>query len=238
MNQYLSSDHNQAGDSFSATLVQPLVVNGVVVAEPGQTIAGRVVDAQKAGRIEGTSRLQVQLTELTLVDGQQIPIQSQFISRQGPTSVGQDAGVIAGTTGLGAAIGAAADWGKGAAIGAGAGAAAGILGVLLTRGQPTVIAPEQVLTFRIEYPVTITTDRAPQAFRYVQPNEYDRPVYNQPPPQPQYTAPVPAFAPYYGYPYPYLYPYYYGPSFAFFVGRGFYGRPYYYRGGYYGVHRR
>ncbi len=233
VNQYLSSDRNQAGDAFSATLAQPLVVNGVVVAEPGQTMAGRVVESQKAGRIEGTSRLRVQLTELTLVDGQQIPIQSQFINRQGPTSVGQDAGVIAGTTALGAAIGAAAGWGTGAAIGAGAGAAAGTIGVLLTRGHPSVIAPEQVLTFRIETPITIVTDRAPQAFRYVQPNEYDRPVYNQPSaPQFQYAAPAPVFAPSYGYGYgyPYYYPYY-GPSFSFFVGRGFYGRPYY---GYYG----
>lgn len=240
VNQYLSSDHNQPGDAFSATLAQPLVVNGVVVAEPGQTIAGRVVEAQKAGRIEGTARLGVQLTELTLVDGQQIPIQSQFISRRGSTSVGQDAGVIAGTTALGAAIGAAAGWGTGAAIGAGAGAAAGTLGVLLTRGHPSVIAPEQVLTFRIEAPVTVITDRAPQAFRYIQPNEYDRPVYNQPAPQVQYAPPAPApiFAPYYasGYGYPYYYPYY-GPSFSFFLGRGFYGRPYYGRG-YYGFHRR
>ena len=108
-----------------------------------------------------------------------------------------------------------------------------------------MIAPEQVLTFRIEAPAAIDTDRAPQAFRYVQPNEYDRPVYNQPAPQFQYAAPVPApvFAPYYayGYGYPYSYPYYYGygPSFSFFVGRGFYGRPYYYGRGYYGgFHRR
>lgn len=234
VNQYLSSDRNQPGDAFSATLAQPLVVNGVVVAEPGQTIAGRVVEAQKAGRVEGTARLGVQLTELTLVDGQQIPIASQFISRQGPTSVGRDAGAIAGTTALGAAIGAAAGWGTGAAIGAGAGAAAGTLGVLLTRGHPSVIAPEQVLTFRMEAPVTISTDRSPQAFRYVQPNEYDRPMYSQPAPQVQYAppAPAPVYAPYYAYGYPYYYPYY-GPSFSFFVGRGFYGYPRYYGRGFY-----
>ncbi len=41
VNQFLSSDRNGQGDPFSASLVQPLVVNGVVVAEPGQTIAGQ-----------------------------------------------------------------------------------------------------------------------------------------------------------------------------------------------------
>jgi hypothetical protein len=234
VNQMLSSDRNQAGDAFSATLVEPLVVNGVVVAEPGQTIGGRVAEAVKAGHIEGVARLGIQLTTLTLVDGQQIPIQCQLVSRKGPTSVGQDAGTIATTTALGAAIGAAADWGRGAAIGAGAGAAAGILGVLVTRGHPSVIYPEQVLTFRLEAPVTIYTTNAPQAFRYVQPNEYDRPYYSGGPQAPgpaAYASPVPAYPYpyYYGYPY-YGYPYYWGPSFSFYFGPRFYG-------GWYGGYR-
>ncbi len=237
VNQTLSSDRNQPGDAFSATLVKPVVVDGLVVAQPGQTLGGRVTEAQKAGRVEGTSRLAIQLTDLTLVDGQQVPIQSQFINRQGSTSVGRDAGAIAGTTGAGAAIGAAADWGRGAAIGAGAGAAAGIIGVLLTRGHASVIYPESVLTFRIEAPVLISTDRAPEAFRPVQPVDY-RPastfapanVYAQapPPPAPAYYYGPPAPAYYYG---PGYYPYYnYGPGFSFFVGPRFYYGPRFYGG--------
>ena len=234
IDQPLSSDRNQAGDAFSTTLIKPLVVDGVVVAQSGQTIAGRVAEAQKAGRVSGTSRLGVQLTELTLVDGQQVPIRSQLVNRRGPTSVGRDAAAIAGTTGLGAAVGAAADWGRGAAIGAGAGAAVGILGVLLTRGQPTIIYPEQVLTFRIEAPVAINTARAPDAFRYVDTRDYEQQYSAHGPPMGRPGAPYGA-APYYGGgpalypPYPY-YPYYYGPGFGFyygptfFYGRGFYGR--------------
>ncbi len=246
INQFLSSDRNGQGDPFSASLVQPLVVNGVVVAEPGQTIAGRVVESQKAGRVEGTSRLRVELTELTLVDGQQVPVRTQLIDRRGDTSVGRDVAGVAGTTGLGAAIGAAAGWGRGAAIGAGAGAAVGVLGVLVTRGQPSVIAPEQALTFRLEAPVTIYTDRAPQAFRYIQPNEYDRPTFSQSPYPaggPQYGgAPYPARYPYpgpyaYGYPY-YPSPFYYGPSFSFFLGSRYYGRPYGYGYGRPGIYGR
>src|SRR5437867_6234167 len=187
VNQVLSSDRNQAGDAFASTLVRPIVVDGVVVAQRGETVGGLVTEAQKAGRVQGTSRLAVQLTDLTVVDGDQVPIQSQLISRGGPTSVGRDAAAVGGTTALGAAVGAAADSGRGAAIGAGAGAAVGILGVLLTRGKATVIYPESVLTFRIDAPVTISTERAPQAFRYVEPNEYDWPTYeaNGPPPPPR-----------------------------------------------------
>src|SRR5579871_5436247 len=38
VNQFLSSDRNQAGDAFSASLVKPIVVDGFVVAETGQTV--------------------------------------------------------------------------------------------------------------------------------------------------------------------------------------------------------
>ncbi len=155
------------GDTFTATLEQPLVVDGFVVAPRGSTVMGRVTEAKKAGRVEGTSRLGVELTGLTLIDGQQVSIQSQMINHNGPTSVGRDAAAIGGTTALGAAIGAGADWGRGAAIGAGAGAAAGIIGVLLTRGHPTVIGPESAMTFQITAPVTFSTEHAPQAFQYV-----------------------------------------------------------------------
>jgi len=235
VDQPLSSDHNQQGDAFSATLVRPVVIDGIVVAQSGQLVTGRVVEAQKAGRVEGTSRLRVQLVELGLADGQQVPIQTEMINRSGPTSVGRDAAAIGGTTALGAAVGAAADWGRGAAIGAGAGAAVGILGVLLTRGQPTIIYPESVLTFRIDSPVTIATDRAPEAFRYVDTSmDYNRPYAQGPPPPrpgPGYGYPPPP--PYYpgvGYPYPY-----YGPSVGVIIGPGFrYGRGYYYGRGFYG----
>ncbi|MBV9301654.1 MAG: hypothetical protein JOY62_07955 [Acidobacteriaceae bacterium] len=245
VNQMLSSDKNQAGDAFTATLVRPIVVDGIVVAEPGQTLAGRVVEAKKAGRVEGVARLGVQLTDITLVDGQQVSIQSQLISRSGPTSVGRDAAAIAGTTALGAAIGAAADWGRGAAIGAGAGALVATVGVLVTRGRPSVIYPEQILTFRIEAPITFSTANSQQAFRYVEPNEYDQNnngrgpqqyAQNGPAPPPYYGYNYGYPYPYYGYPYPYYaygYPYYWGPGFGFYFGPGYWWGGHYYRG-YYG----
>lgn len=232
VNQPLSSDHNQPGDAFSATLVRPVVVDGFVVAQTGQTLGGRVVEAKKAGRVEGTSQLGIQLTDLTLVDGQNMPIRSQLINRNGSTSVGRDVAAVGGTTALGAAIGAGADWGRGAAIGAGAGAFVGLMGVLLTRGHPTIVYPEQVLTFRVEEPITIATDRAPQAFRYVEPEDYNQGLQASRPMSPPRPPPSLYGYPPYGYPYygPAVYPYW-GPSFAFFYGPGFYGRGYYGRFG-------
>ncbi len=226
--QMLSSNHNQPGDTFSGTLIQPVVVSGVVVAQRGQTVYGRVAEAQKS-RSDRSSRLGLELTGLTLADGAQAPIRSQLVARQGTTTpAGRQVGTVATTTGVGAMIGAAADWGTGAAIGAGVGAAAGLIGVMVTRNRPTVVYPETALTFRVESPVTISTVNAPQAFHYVGPGEYDRPLNAQLQPRPMPRPALPYYAPY---PYPY-YPYYWGPGIGVWWGRGpgyFYGRGYYRR---------
>jgi len=241
-NQFLSTDRNQAGDAFSGTLAQPVVVDGIVVADRGQTVYGRVSQVQKQ-KTDKSSRLGLQLTGITLADGTQATVQTQLVSRQGTsTPAGVQAGSVVGTTAVGAAIGGAAAWGTGAAIGAGAGAVAGIVGVLVTRNHPTVLYPETALTFQIQGPVPISTAHAPQAFRYVGPQDYNRPqLARRPGPAPGYAAPgypapgypAPAYyGPGYYPPYPYPYPYYgyWGPSIGFgwgpgfYYGRGFYGR--------------
>jgi hypothetical protein len=221
LNEILSSDRSMVGDAFTATLTKPIVVDGVVVAQRGQSVTGRVTETKKAGRVAGTSRLGVQLIELPVVDGQQLPIQSELLTRNGTTSTGRDAGAVAATTGVGAAIGAGVNGGVGAGVGAGAGLVVGLAGVLLTRGHPTVIYPETMLTFRVNQDVTVSTDHSVQAFRYVQPTDYEQAgpalVRRPMPPRPAY-----GFAPY-GYPYPYYgYPYW-GPG-VFVGGPFFYGR--------------
>ncbi len=231
VDQFLSSDKNQAGDSFAASLARPLVANGLVVARRGQTLGGKVVDAKKAGRVKGVSHLQIALKTLQLADGQQIPVETELTSITGQTSNGRDAGAILTTTGVGAAIGAAADWGTGAAIGAGAGLVAGVVGVLVTRGRPTIIYPEAQLTFRLARPVMFSTEQAPQAFVDARTLNTQRASAQGPPqgpPPPGYQGgPYPP--PYYYGPY---YPYYWGPTFGFYYGGGFYGHGYYGRGFY------
>jgi hypothetical protein len=228
VNEVLSSDHNHPGDTFTATLAQPVVAQGIVVARRGETLAGRVAEAQKAGRVKGTSQLSIEVGELTLVDGQHVPLRTELISYSGPTSVGADAAVIGTSTGIGAAIGAAADGGFGAGMGAIAGAGASIIGVLATRGQPTIISPEGTVTFKTSAPMTISTESAPQAFHQVQQYDYE--------PQQNLQGRPPAYAagprpPYYG-----GGPYYGGPG---FYGPGYYGGGVViyasprYRGGYY-----
>ena len=67
----LSSARNQPGDSFFATLTQPLVIDGWVIAERGARVEGRVVD-------KGASHLGISIVRLALSDGQNVPIHTEL----------------------------------------------------------------------------------------------------------------------------------------------------------------
>ncbi|MGA3026712.1 MAG: hypothetical protein ABSF98_18275 [Bryobacteraceae bacterium] len=251
VNQPLSSDRNQTGDAFMGTLAAPLVMNGLVLANRGQTVSGRVVEAQKAGRVSGTSRLGLELTAISLADGQQVNVHTQMVERRGPTSYGRDAAAIGATTVTGAAIGAAVNGGVGAGVGAAAGVVASTVGVMLTRGRPTVVYPEQVFTFSLVNPVTLTADFNSEAFQPVTQRDYQQSSLRTYGPQgygqgygPGYAPPPGYYGSYgYGYPYPYPYygPYYYGAYSPWFwgpgIGIGFYGGGFYGRGFYGGGFR-
>jgi hypothetical protein len=215
INQELASNHNGVGDTFSGTLAQPIVVNGIVVAQRGQMVYGRVAVAEK---VKGLSRLGVELTSLTLVDGTQVQLRTQLISRQGGTTpAGEQAGVITSTTAAGAVIGAIADGGAGAAAGAGIGAAAGIIGVLATRNRPSVIYPETMLTFQTEHAIPIDTTASAGAFRYVGPDDYPTQVVQQAPRLRRTVVVGPAYYPYYD---PFYYPYGGWGRSSIFIGGG------------------
>ena len=152
----LSSDRNMPGDEFTGTLNEPLVVNDLVIAERGARVEGRVVDAQKAGRLRGVAFLSIELTRLHASDGQKIPIRTAAFSKDGPESKKEDAAKVGAGAALGAIIGAIAGGGKGAAIGAATGGAAGGGTVAATRGMPAALPVETAVAFRLQEPVTVT----------------------------------------------------------------------------------
>jgi hypothetical protein len=232
--QPLSSNRNMPGDSFSAVLDQSVIAQGWVVARRGQTVMGRVVTAQKSSRSSGSSQLAIELSELSLVDGQPLSIRTELaaISNDSHPRGREEGAVVGTTTGTGAVIGAIAGGGTGAAIGAAIGAAAGVAGVLSTRGRPTEVHPETQLTFRLESPATISTEQSRHAFLPVSPGDYNRgPSTNSnryPEARNYPIGPRPYFVPYYydwyGPPYTYFGLYgYVGPR--FYVGSRIYGRP-------------
>ena len=152
----ISSNRLVPGAPFEASLDAPLEVNGLVIAERGARVEGRISESDAAGKISGQSRLAFQLTRIMTADGKALDIQTNTIATTGGTSYGTDVAKVAGLAGVGAALGAI-NSGRGAAIGSAAGAAAGVGWVLNSRGKATTIASETRLEFHLIAPVTFTT---------------------------------------------------------------------------------
>jgi hypothetical protein len=156
LGETLSTDHNYTGDTFRGTLVSPVIMDGFIIADRGSRVLGRIVNAEKAGHLQGAADLNLTLTQINTTDGQRVTIQTNSNDRKGPGNGGQDTTKIAGGAALGAIIGAIAGGGKGAAIGAGAGGAAGTGAVMVTHTKACVIPTEAQLSFRLAVPVTLT----------------------------------------------------------------------------------
>ncbi len=155
----VSSERNNPGDMFTATLDKELVVDGFIIAERGARAEGRIVSADRGGKVKGVAYLAVELTRIHTSDGQNVAIQTDSFEERAQQSRGQDAAKVGIGAAVGAAIGAIAGGGKGAAIGSGVGAGAGAGDVLLTRGKPAALASEARISFRLRAPVTIVERR-------------------------------------------------------------------------------
>jgi len=155
----LSSERNNPGDAFTATLDKELVVDGFVIAERGARVEGRVVAADRGGKVKGVAALALELTRIHTSDGQTVAVSTDSFEKHAAQTQRQDAKKVGGAAAIGAVIGAIAGGGKGAAIGAGVGGGAGAGAVLLTRGDPATLPSETRVTFRLRAPVTVTERR-------------------------------------------------------------------------------
>lgn len=154
VNQDLGSKISRPGDTFSATVSHPVVVNGQVVIPQDSQAEGLVVDAKPLGRFAGGARLVLRL-ERVRVGNHSFPVMTSSIASV-EKGKGRRTGIMAGGgAGLGALIGGLAGGGKGALIGALAGAGAGTAGSAFTGNKNILIPAETLLTFRTDQSITM-----------------------------------------------------------------------------------
>ncbi|MFQ5663770.1 MAG: hypothetical protein ACE5HL_08060 [Terriglobia bacterium] len=144
----LSTGSSQPGDTFTATLATPLVVNDRIVAEPGTRVSGRVREVVSSGRLKRPAAIRLRLQTVHAPAGR-IPLQTGDLTIKAGSHATRNLLIIGGAVGAGTAIGGAAGGAKGAAIGAAAGAGAGITGAYLTGKREIVLPPETTLSFHV-----------------------------------------------------------------------------------------
>ncbi len=150
----VDSQVNRVGQTFAASLDEPVMLNGQTVIPRGADAVVKLADSKESGKLTGRAELTLDLVSVK-VNGRMVDINTQTVSRESSSRGQRTAKVAGGTAALGAIIGAIAGGGKGAAVGAAAGGAAGAGAEVVTKGQTVKIPSETRLTFVVDTPVRL-----------------------------------------------------------------------------------
>ena len=160
LNEELSTERNQPGDGFSATLADPILdANGDVAIPAGATVRGRVTKASKSGRVGETAVITVAF-EAVSFDGRSYPLNATVIEanpeRRNRTPTSEQVAKAAGGAAAGAIIGRVLGKDtrstvKGAVIGAAAGTAI----AMGTADVDAVLPAGSRMVIRLDTPVEV-----------------------------------------------------------------------------------
>ncbi len=154
LGQALGSKSSQTGQTFLATLAQPVTVQGRAAIPAGSTVSGTVVSAKAKGKIKGEGELVLALTSIT-VKGLNYNIKTATLDSTVKGKGKRTAVATGGGAAGGALIGGIAGGGKGAGIGALVGAGAGLIGGTMTGNKQIEYPTESALTFQLSAPLTL-----------------------------------------------------------------------------------
>jgi BON domain len=200
LNESLSSDLNDKGDTFIASLASPIMIDDQVVIPAEAELQGRVIDVQSAGRFSGRPKLAVEITRITY-NGKNYELRSSQYSKQGASRDVRSVAAIGGGAGVGAIIGAIIGGGRGAAIGSVIGAGAGTGAQAASKAPELRIPAETMLNFRLQSALTVIPSSTLERTKSASPgspqgplptdDDNDRPVLKRRPgsPPPETYAP-------------------------------------------------
>jgi hypothetical protein len=148
LDQAVGSKISTPGQAFSATVQEPVEVDGRVAIPKGARASGIVKDAKPSGRFKGGAVLSLTLTSIS-VKNEEYNVQTTSPVETSKGKGKRTAGLVGGGAGGGALIGGLAGGGKGALIGGLIGAAAGTGGAGLTGNRDITLPAETRLTFKL-----------------------------------------------------------------------------------------
>jgi hypothetical protein len=162
LNEELSTERNQPGDGFSATLAEPILdSNGNVAIPAGATVRGRVTRSAKSGRVGETAVITVAF-EAVSFNGRSYPLQATVMEanpeRRNRTPTSEQVAKAAGGAAAGAVLGRVLGKSTSSTIkGAVIGAAAGTAIAMGTADVDAVLPAGSRMIIRLDAPVEVRT---------------------------------------------------------------------------------
>jgi len=150
----VDSSKHQPGQTFRASLDEPVIINGETLIPRNAEVLTKLVKVRKSGKVMGRSELTLDVVNVSF-DGRTIDLNTTDSTTHGKSRSRESATVVGGGAALGAVIGALAGGGKGAAIGAITGAGAGTAVQVITRGSQVQVPSETRLKFELQHPVRL-----------------------------------------------------------------------------------
>jgi hypothetical protein len=174
LKQAISTKTAREGDPVYCETTFPFVINDRIVVPPGTYVQGKLMHAQRGGRVKGRAEVMIHFTSLIYPSGYTVMLGgslenvpgTEHTSVKGPegtvrqdSDAGRKATTIGTSAATGAGIGAIARGVKGAGIGAGIGGAAGAAIAMLTRGSDVRLEPGTSIEMEVQRDVTVDASR-------------------------------------------------------------------------------
>jgi hypothetical protein len=152
----ISSATAETGDSFSAVLDEPVLVDGKTVVPEDAEVGGRVVAARKSDQLHHAGYLRLTLSSVS-INGKEIPIQTTSIFVEGANFGNRNVAYMGGGIGGNSLIGG------GRVIGSSSSAAGGVTAAFAARKNEVGFAADRRMGFRLMQPLTVPATEATAA---------------------------------------------------------------------------
>lgn len=155
----LSSERSHVEDRVDARVTRDVLAGGRVAIPAGARVIGAVSEVDRGGKMKNAARLGVRFHTLVLANGQEVPLRTEAVFREGESPGNESARKIGGAAIGGAILGAIIGGGKGAAIGGAAGAGAGSAAVMAGDRNAATLPAGTVVNVRLSGPATIEVEK-------------------------------------------------------------------------------
>jgi hypothetical protein len=150
----VDSERDSVGQTYRASLDEPISINGQVVVPKGAECVAKLVEDKESGKFAGKTVLTLALQSVT-INARMVDVKTSEVTRASGSQAAKTAKTVGGGAAGGAVLGGIFGGGAGAAIGAVSGAAVGAGVDVLTKGQKVKIPSETRLSFLLQQPLRI-----------------------------------------------------------------------------------